>query len=261
MVIDLHSDPHVRSAVRRAARADEDVVDRAAFHDALSWGFVRAAVVPCTPSTGLLRDGDGSPVPAIVIDTRWLDRQDRAMRAAEAPRPWGLHLAIALGGRLESEGREVWVDRTLAELAQLAGRPLPTSLGGVLRRVMEWPAGYVGAASLSGVSRLSAGAIKARFRRRGLPSPTSYIRWCRSLAAVHVFRERPMTLLEAGHRLGWMHAGNLHRYVSATTGRLPSEVRGEDAWDRMLVRFAASHLGEAALDAWDSLDDLFVRTA
>src|SRR5690606_33654902 len=79
-----------------------------------------------------------------------------------------------------------WVDRALADLARAAGARLPAALRTIGRRVMEFPSHYADLHPLAEVTGISRGALKARFRRRGLVSPSVYVRWFRALASAHL---------------------------------------------------------------------------
>ena len=76
-----------------------------------------------------------------------------------------------------------WVERILRELGQLAGRPLPLELRALVRRVLEFPSLYALTEEVAGRVGLTPGAMKARFRRRGLPSPFAYTVRLRALCA------------------------------------------------------------------------------
>ena len=103
--------------------------------------------------------------------------------------------------------------------------------------------------------------VLRRFRRRGLVSPSVYVRWFRAVAAAHLLADREVTTLQAAHRLGFTTGGNFCRTIKAVTGLTSTEVRGVHGWNRLLVTYAWRHLGADALAAWETLDDLFVRAA
>jgi len=126
---------------------------------------------------------------------------------------------------------------------------------------MEFPSHYVDLHPLARVTGLSRGALKARFRRRGLVSPFVYVRWFRALAAAHLLADREVTTLQAAHRLGYTTGGNFCRTIKSVTGLSSTEVRGIHGWNRLLVTFAWRHLGPEALAGWGELEDLFVRAA
>ncbi len=151
-----------------------------------------------------------------------------------------------------------WVDRALADPSRAAGAQLPTPLRAVSRRVMEFPVHYADLHGLSEVTGMSRGALKTRFRRRGLASPIHYVRWFRVLAAAHLLSDRAVTTLEAADRLGFNTGGNFCRTVKSVTGLTASEIRSVLGWNRLLVTFAWKFLGPGARAAWETLDDLFV---
>jgi AraC-like DNA-binding protein len=259
MIVAFRLEPTFLTALRLAARPDEDVVvgvDHGA--QALTDGFPRLVVSEGRAGPHGCRDGGGREVPVLALDPAALERWRECWVREGLDRPWTGYLAQRLGPELARQTRPGWVDRTLADLAGLAGRSLPRSLGGLGRRVLEYPGAYGDLHGLQSVSGLTAGALKARFRRRSLPSPFSYLRWFRALATAHVLLESDTTVLSAAHRLGWT-GGNLYRHLRTTTGFAPSEIRAAGAGERLLIAFAAGYLAASALDAWDSLDDLFLR--
>ena len=154
-----------------------------------------------------------------------------------------------------------WVDRALADLARAAGARLPMALRSVGRRVMEFPSHYADLHPLADVTGMTRGALKARFRRRGLVSPSVYVRWFRALAAAHLLANREVTTLQAAHRLGFTTGGNFCRTIKSVTGLSSTEVRGIHGWNRLLVTYAWRHLGPEALAGWQTLDDLFEQAA
>jgi AraC-like DNA-binding protein len=113
-----------------------------------------------------------------------------------------------------------------------------------------------GLVDVSGVSR---GALKARFRRRGLASPFGYLRWFRVFAAAHVLRDPSLTTLRASHRLGFTTDGNFCRAIISTTGLTPTDLRSDSGWHRLMMLFALAYLRRDSLEAWHSLEGLFLR--
>jgi AraC-like DNA-binding protein len=158
------------------------------------------------------------------------------------------------------EGRRIaWIDLVLRDLSRAIGHPLPPALVGLVRRVLEYPSGYVDMGALEALTGLSVGALKARFRRRGMPSPFSYLRWLRCFAVASRL-QHGANVADAARRLGWTSTGNLCRYIYTTTGHAPSALGADGAWEMLVAAFATKHLGPVALDAWEGLDDLFLRT-
>jgi AraC-like DNA-binding protein len=259
MIVAPHADPALAGALRLAARPDEDVVigpDAALM--AVCYGFPRLAVILDGRGGKDFRAGANGEVPVLGLATHELLDWREAWRRGGLPWPWTRFLAHRLAPSIALHGRPRWVDRTLRDLAALASRPLPPSLGGMGRRVLEHPAAYGDLGGLEGLTGLTPGAMKARFRRRGLISPFSYLRWFRALAASHVLALPGVTVLTTAQRLGWTSSGNLFRHVQSTCGLSPSEIRRPGARERLLVRFASGHLTDRALAGWDSLDELFL---
>jgi AraC-like DNA-binding protein len=125
---------------------------------------------------------------------------------------------------------------------------------------MEFPTRYEDLHALELLTGLSRGALKARFRRKGLMSPASYLRWFRAMSAAHVLRQPETTTLKAAHRLGFASDGNFCRAITSTTGLTPTEIRTREGWHHLLIVFASLHLQEHALAAWSDLGRMFVRT-
>jgi AraC-like DNA-binding protein len=103
------------------------------------------------------------------------------------------------------------------------------------------------------------GALKARFRRRGLPSPSRHLRWFRLLAAARVLSDPDETVLSAAYRLGFASDGNFCRWIRATSGLSPSTLRSWNGRLLVLVRLAEECLPEGSLDEWEDLGGLFLR--
>ena len=263
MIVALCSDPILRAALRRTAHPEEDVfVDGRLAVRALDQGFPRAVVyVPEEghPLVRRLSQMDGE-IRAVAITQTSLRRWEAERRSYEVPPPRVKHTAARLSALIApNSGAPSWVDRTLADLSRAAGARLPVPFRTVGRRVMEFPFHYVDLHGLSEVTGMSRGALKACFRRRGLPSPSLYVRWFRVLAAAQLLSDRSTTTLEVAHRLGFATGGNFCRTVKSVTGCTSSEIRSVHGWNRLLIMFAWRYLGTGALAGWAALDGLFAR--
>jgi AraC-like DNA-binding protein len=265
MILALCSDPILRAAVRRTAHPEEDVFLEAGLAmRALDQGFPRLIVYTpedSQPLTRRLGSLDAS-IHTVAITHAAMRAWDADRRMSEVP-PNRVDFAAHRLGQLLPRRTEpaTWVDRALADLARAAGARLPTALRTVGRRVMEFPSHYADLHPLAEVTGTTRGALKARFRRRGLISPSVYVRWFRALAAAHLLADRDITTLQAAHRLGFTTGGNFCRTIKSVTGLTSTEVRGIHGWNRLLVTYAWRHLGPEALAAWDTLDDLFESAA
>jgi AraC-like DNA-binding protein len=133
------------------------------------------------------------------------------------------------------------------------------NLRGFSRRILEFPIRYASLAAVGEAFGISTGALKARFRRRGLPSPSHYLRWFRLLAAARVLSDPRETTLSASYRLGFESDGNFCRWIRANSGMTPSSLRDWNGRLLLLVRLAESCLPNGALDAWESFGELFLR--
>ena len=238
------------------------MLDAALAQEALQRGFPRLV---------LLGDEDGEararlapwlsgPVPVVTVSVGTRAAWDQARRGMEIPPAraeyWARRVGeVVAGGAL----RSTWVDRTLGDLSKAAGAPLPAPFRGMARRVLEHPARYQDLHGLAELSGLSRGALKARFRRRDLPSPWLYVRWLRTLATARVLSDPETTTFDASVRLGFTSPGNLCRTIRTVTGLTPSALRDTAGWHRVLAGFVAECLAPSMLDAWDSLDDVFLR--
>ncbi len=263
MILAPIKDRTLRASVRRAALPEEDVFHRPAdIHEALRFGYPRLLVCRAEDHRTLRREfltGESSvPVLAIGDPTRrvWED-------AWEAD---GLALsriddsALRLRAFLEKAARDSdWVEGIYSDLTQTVGRGLPPEFRGFSRRVLEFPFRYSSLTTLSEAFGLSAGALKARFRRRGLPSPSRYLRWFRLLAAARILANPDETTLTASYRLGFASDGNFCRWVRATSGIPPSALRGWNGRLLLLVRTAEECLPPSSWDAWEAFGGLFLR--
>lgn len=259
MIVVQVSDPNLRKAVRRAAHPEEDVVtDGRHVLDAIDQGFPRLLVksddvrLPRLPST----------LPVLALDAPTLRRWEAERRATELP-PTRLDFTTRrLKTLVECTALDgTWVDGALAELTRAAGTQLPRPLRSFARRILEFPVHYNNLHPLSDACGVTRGALKARFRRRELASPSTYQRWFRTMAVAHLLSDRSITIATVARRTGFTSDGNLCRMMATVCGMTPTEVRTVHGWNRLLISFAWLHLTPQALEAWSGLDELFERAS
>jgi AraC-like DNA-binding protein len=257
MIVVRCTDPLLRNAVTLAAHVEEDVVSDAELaFEALQWRFPRLVVRAGSHLGTPLPEG----IPVLDLDDAMLRRWEVERRSERVPAPRLDFLAGRLTSLLEStETRATWVDGALADLSRAAGARLPGPLRSFARRVLEFPTRYTSLHAIAEGCALSRGALKARFRRRGLASPSVYLRWLRLMAAAHVLSDRSVSVAMAAHRLGFTSDGNLCRMMGSLAQTTPTEVRTVRGWNRLLITFAWAHLTPAALDAWAQVGPLFQR--
>lgn len=259
MIVARVRDPVLRAAVRAAAHPEEDVVtDSALVSLALKWGSPRLVVLADEAveehRTGAFR--------VVALDEGTLARWETDRRGEDVPAPRHEYLTGCLSGLLERSVHDMtWVDVTLADLGRAAGAPLPATLRTFVRRVLEFPVHYTTLHELAERCDVTRGALKARFRRRGLASPYTYLRWLRSFAVSEMLADTEVPVAKAALALGFSSAGNLCRTTTAVTNLTTSELRTARGRNGLLIRFAWEHLTPAALSAWGELDGLFERQA
>jgi len=154
-----------------------------------------------------------------------------------------------------------WVDGLLRDLGRVSGSPLPLELRALACRVPEFPSQYALTEGVTGNVRLTPGAMKARFRRRGLPSPFAYTVRLRTLCGCELLARREMTTTSVAYDMGYLSSGNFCRAFLKLTGMRPSvgaTVRGRLA---VITSFATELLQGEQLEKWDDLGPLFVRAA
>lgn len=261
MIIAYVSDPHLLEAVRRAAHPGEDVIeDRRLADDARAWGYPRLMVMSPGDVSSQAMCGPEGEVPRLCVTPAILARWESERRARPVPMGRMEFLSGRLADLVEDAAMRVtWVDRTLGDLGRATGAPLPPALHGFARRVLEFPSHYDDLHPVAEMCGLSRGALKARFRRRALPSPYGYLRWFRIMAAAYVLSDRKVTVAQAARRLGFTSDGNLCRTMMSLTGLMPTNVRTLHGWNRLLISFAWDYLHTDARAAWMELDDLFLR--
>ena len=257
MIVCRVADPLLRQAVRGAAHPEEEVVtDAELAAEALQFGFPRL-LVRTGPS---LHEAMPAGIRVLDLDDVLLGRWQAERRTDELLVPRLEHLTRRLRVLVERPAVEAtWADSALAELSRAAGRQLPPPLRAFARRVFEFPSRYTTLHDLAGACALSRGALKARFRRRGLASPYTYLRWFRIMAAAEVLSDRGVSVAKAAHRVGFTSSGNLCRGIADLADTTPTELRTVTGWNRLVVRFAWIHLDADALDAWSTLPELFPR--
>jgi AraC-like DNA-binding protein len=202
-------------------------------------------------------------IPVLDLDDSTLRRWETERRSEDVPMSRSDFLTRRLRALVARSASEVtWVDSALADLSRAAGEKLPQPLRAFARRIMEYPTHYTSLREVAHACELSRGALKARFRRRGLASPSTYLRWFRLMAVAEVLSNRDTTVSAAALGLGFTSAGNLCRTMASLAQVTPTEVRTLQGWNKLLITFAWHHLTSDALDAWAELDDLFqVRAA
>jgi AraC-like DNA-binding protein len=259
MIVSRVPDPLLRQAVRNAAHPEEEVVaDERLVLEALQLGYPRLLVrsgkwISARRPTG---------VSVLDLDEVLVQEWEAERRSEELPPPRLEYLTGRIRVLMERPASEgTWADAALAELARAAGLPLPLPLRAFARRVFEFPSRYTTLHDVADCCDLSRGALKARFRRRGLASPYTYLRWFRVMAVAEVLSDRRITVAQAAHRVGFTSAGNLCRACEGLAQITPTELRTVHGWKRLVVRFAWTHLTEDAMCAWSTMDALFTRRA
>lgn len=263
MIIAPIQDRTLRGIVTRAALPEEDV-----FHgeedvrEALHFGHPRLLVCRMEDQQRVLTQFDPGHhrVPVLTL----ADRTLRGWRSEWAADGLAVNQVDDAALRLrclmsEAARKAEWVESVYADLVQTVGRGLPKEFRGFSRRVFESPVRYSTLRSVGEPFGLSAGALKARFRRRGLPSPHQHLSWFRLLAASRVLSDPSETTLSASYRMGFRSDGNFCRWVSSTSGLTPSDLREWNGRLLLLVRMAERFLSVEHLDAWESFRGVFLR--
>ena len=263
MILAPLSDPLLRFAVHRAALPEEDVFCRGSeIAEALALGYPRLGVLAPMEEHPMKNALVSSGVPVLVLGT--VDTE----LARPAPGWMGVAVreidtSVYRLRRLmaEAAGPPGWVDGVLVDLSRMCGFQLPREFRGFVRRVLEFPARYNKLEAMGTVAGLSTGALKARFRRRGLPSPFGYLSWLRVVAATRVLSDPSITTVEAAFRLGYASNGNFCRSIQAVSGLTTTHLRSREGRSRVLAAFVTDYLTPDVRDAWESLSGLFRRVA
>ena len=264
MIVGYISDPVVRGGLRLAAHPEEDVIVVPALADeALVFGYPRLVVVTGDGDLPELESVSERPVPFLRITAARVARWELERRESGLPVSRVEWTGDRLRDLVERDNTTVtWVDRAISDLSRAAGSPLPSPLRSLARRVMEFPSHYDDLHPLAETCATTRGALKARFRRKNLPSPYAYLRWFRIMAVANALSDRDVTVAQVASRLGYTSDGNLCRTMVSLTRLTPTEVRTLHGWNRLLISFAWQYLGAEALEAWRELEDLFeIRVA
>lgn len=258
MIVVQAVDPTLRRAALRAASPEEDVVMGALAHEAIDFGFPRLVIRGPSVRRRPVPDG----VPTLDVDEALLRSWEAKRRTLDLQPTWSDHLVGQLTAAMDDRAiRSGVADRALGELSRAAGARLPLPLRSFARRVLDFPWRYRSLHSVADACGTSRGALKARFRRRGLSTPFSYLQWYRALALAGFLSDRSVTVATAAHRLGFTSDGNLCRMLSSVTGMTPTEVRTPVGWRRLVITHAWEYLSHEDLEAWALMDDLFGRHA
>ena len=262
MILAPLSDPALRAAVRRAALPEEDV-----FHSmdeiqrALQLGFPRLLIHQLEDRFLQREIHSWEPkVPILALTRSTLKSWDSDWQAQGLAVSRIDDSALRLRKLMQQASTgPTWVEGVFADLTLMVGRGLPPNLRGFARRVMEYPARYSSLSDLNGVTGISTGALKARFRRRNLPSPVTYLRWFRLAAAVRCLSELGQTTLTASYRMGFSSDGNFCRWIQSTSQLPPSAFRVGDGRMHLLFSLVRDCFPANSIEAWGTLGGLFLR--
>ena len=263
MILAPVKDPSLLRAVRRASLPVEDVfVESEDIRRALLAGSPRLSILEPELDDALARliRRAGPKLPILEIapyDLRNLRRSTTSVATRQIDVD-----PLRLRRMIEQVARPMsWVERILRDLGQVAGRPLPLEHRALARRVLEFPSRYALTEEVAGTAGLTPGAMKARFRRRGLPSPFAYTIRLRALCACEFLSRQEMTTTSVAYHMGYSSSGNFCRAFLKLTGLKPSV--GGTVKGRLVVTtsFGAELLRAEQLDKWDGLGALFVRAA
>jgi len=265
MILAAVSERFLREATAHAAFPEEDfLVEERDVLAALRFGFPRLLVYsreeqnPLVQSAQMLRPGLSTVVLTrnmlLDWDRSWRNSGGRVSRAEDA----GRRLAALL--HLSSSSPR-WVEDVFRILSNATGGALPPAFRGFSRRILEFPRRYPDLHSVAKLTGCSRDALKARFRRRELPSPSRYLRWLRTVAVAYALGEEGATTSSVAYRFGYSSGGNLCRSVQGLVHHTTLELREPIARSQLLLRFAGELLDEDQLAGWRVLEDLFVRRA
>ena len=265
MILAALSDEFLRDATAHAALPEEDFVsEERDVLEALRFGFPRLLVTVASGGRSSLLQSAAvirPDLPVLALSEATLREWDRGWR--EAGRMSRVEDA---GSRMAalvhlSASTPRWVEDVFRNLAGATGGSLPPAFRGFSRRVMEFPRRYPDLHSVAHLTGHSRDALKARFRRKTLPSPSKYLRWLRTVAVAYGLSEEGATTASVAYRFGYSSGGNLCRSVQGLVDLTTLELRQPIARSQLLLRMASELLNAEQRRAWQAMDDLFVRWA
>ncbi len=263
MILAAVENPFLLHSVRRAAFPAEDVFWRAEdVSAALQSGFPRVSVIERGVEggvEGLLRAA-GSHLPVLELAPLELPGLRRSRSAIAIQR---IDTAPARMRHLINEAALPidWVEGLLRDLGRAAGHSLPPELSALGRRTLEFPSKYARLDEVAEAVGLTSGALKARFRRRDLPSPFAYTTRLRALCASELLNRHDMTTARVAFHLGYSSNGNLCRAFRSLTGLTLSDASTLEGRLHVLTRISRELLTPDYLSRWADLGPLFVRAA
>ncbi len=263
MILAALSDGFLRQSAAHAVLPEEDLVLlEGEVLEALRFGFPRLFLHDGDPNASLVQSArvlrPGLPSLGLTQgtvrewDRGWRQSRSRASRVEDAGQR--LRSLMAL-----SASTPRWVEDVFQHLSRATGGPLPPAFRGFSRRILEFPRRYGDLHSVAALTGHSRDALKARFRRRDIASPSRYLRWLRTVAVAYALGEEGATTSTVAYRLGYSSGGNLCRSVQGLVGHTTLELREPIARSRLLLRLAGELLTSEQLDGWRALDDLFLR--
>jgi hypothetical protein len=267
MILGALSERFLQEAVRRAAQPSEDVF--AADADILSglrFGFPRALIYSREEDSSHVQTASVArpELPRIPLtrpillqwETAWQNsrRDDPVARVDDAATR--LRTLIQLSSRSPR-----WADEVFRSLVSASGQTLSPAFKGFARRVLEFPRRYNDLHGISLLTGHTRDAVKARFRRRDIPSPSLYLRWLRSIAVAYALGETGATTAAVAYRFGYSSGGNLCRSIGGTVDMTTVELRTPIGRSKLLLRFTDQMLKPQYLQEWTDLGPLFLRGA
>ena len=261
MILAPLSDQLLRFAVHRAALPEEDVFcGDSDIWAALALGYPRLAVVDPMDEHPMKVAIIAAGVPVMALGTV-AAMPDRPAAGWTGVAVREIDSSVYRLRRLMADAAHPpgWVDGVLIDLSRMCGFPLPHEFRAFARRLLEFPARYNKLEMMG--AEISSGALKARFRRRGLPSPFGYLSWLRVVAATRLLADPSIRTAEAAFRLGYTSNGNFCRSIQAVSGLTTTDLRSPEGCTRVLAAFVTDYLTPEVRESWEGLSGLFSRVA
>ena len=265
MILAALSERFLREVATYAALPEEDVLfDAHEVLSALRFAHPRLVLGSREEDSPLIASARSinTSLPVLLLSRSMLREWDASWRKSGAGWSRAEDAGRRLAGLIRVSARTpLWIEDVYRILSRATGGPLPPEFRGFSRRILEFPRRYQDLHQVSALAGYSRDALKARFRRRGLPSPSLYVRWLRTIAVAYALGEEGTTTAGAAYRLGYSSGGNLCRSIQGLVGHSTVALRQPIARDRLLLRFAGELLGPSEIRAWQGLEQLFSRRA